>query len=56
MSCNEDTVVERTVELEAPPDDVWNELPGILADPDRVRLDDEVEPGRRLTSSGAGGG
>jgi uncharacterized protein YndB with AHSA1/START domain len=49
MSCNEDTVVERAVELDAPPADVWNELPEILTDPDRVRIDDIVEPDRRLT-------
>ena len=41
--------MERTVELDAPPDVVWHELPETLADPDRVRVDDEVDPGRRLT-------
>jgi uncharacterized protein YndB with AHSA1/START domain len=49
MSCNEDVVVERTVELEAPPDEVWRELPEILSEPDRERIDDVVEPGHRLT-------
>ena len=49
MSCNEGTVVERTVELDASPDEVWDELPETLADPERVRVDDQVDPGRRLT-------
>jgi uncharacterized protein YndB with AHSA1/START domain len=33
MSCNEsDLVVERDLELPAPPDVVWDELPGIVGD------------------------
>ena len=45
MSCNEtDLVVERDLELAAPPDVVWDELPGILGDD--VEL--AAEPGGRL--------
>jgi hypothetical protein len=44
MSCNDqDVTVERHVELPAPPEQVWEELPAILDEPGRVRVDDRVE-------------
>jgi uncharacterized protein YndB with AHSA1/START domain len=52
MSCNDsDVVVERDLELPAPPEVVWEELPGILGD--EVEL--EAEPGGRLHTRGADG-
>jgi uncharacterized protein YndB with AHSA1/START domain len=52
MSCNEtDLVVERELELPAPPAVVWEELPGILGD--EVEL--AAEPGGLLHTSDADG-
>jgi uncharacterized protein YndB with AHSA1/START domain len=52
MSCNEsDLVVERDLELPAPPDVVWDELPGILGD--EVEL--AAVPGGRLHTRDADG-
>ena len=55
--CMTDPRVEREIELDAPPDDVWEEL----ADPDRLGawfgagVDLEVEPGGTGTFSFPGG-
>jgi uncharacterized protein YndB with AHSA1/START domain len=57
MSCNEEDApaevdaltVEREAELPAPPEQVWEELSALFDDDDRVRVDDEMEPARRLT-------
>jgi uncharacterized protein YndB with AHSA1/START domain len=52
MSCNDtDLVVERDLELPAPPAVVWEELPGILGD--EVEL--VAEPGGRLHTRDADG-
>ena len=50
MSCNDqDATVERHVELPVPPEQVWEELPAILDEPGRVRVNDEVDPPNRLS-------
>jgi len=55
MSCNEEragtVAVERHLTLDAPPDDVWRELPGILGD----EVDLEAEPGGVLRAIDADG-
>jgi hypothetical protein len=52
MSCNSDEgplSVEREAELPGTPEEVWEELPGVIDDGSHVRVDDECEPGRRWT-------
>jgi uncharacterized protein YndB with AHSA1/START domain len=50
MSCNEDVSVERTIELPAPPEEVWDALPALFEDDgDRARVVEEREPPHRLT-------
>jgi uncharacterized protein YndB with AHSA1/START domain len=51
MGCEEsdELAVERAAELPASPEEVWEALPELFEDDDRVRVDEEVEPGRRLT-------
>ena len=47
----DDTAVERTEELPASPDEVWDALPALFEDDDEERLRIEIEsvPGERLT-------
>jgi uncharacterized protein YndB with AHSA1/START domain len=42
--------IERTIELPAPPDEVWDALPELFSDDDRrrVRVIDESDPPHRL--------
>ena len=56
MSCSdeetdEETVVERSVELPASPGEVWAELPALLADDEeeRITIVEESVPGERLS-------
>ena len=54
MSCSHDEgegplSVERETELPGTPEEVWDELPDVIDDGSRVRVDDECEPGRRWT-------
>jgi hypothetical protein len=51
VSCNneESVTVERTMELDAPREDVWDALPEMFADDtDRVGVVEEIEVGRRV--------
>lgn len=48
-SCD-DTTVERTEELPATPDEVWDALPALFeGDDERLRIDIDSVPGERLT-------
>ena len=38
MSCDEETQVQRDYEIDALPEDVWDELPAVLDEADRVRV------------------
>jgi uncharacterized protein YndB with AHSA1/START domain len=53
MGCNndhdEELTVERELELDAPVDVVWEELPALFdGDDDRATVVDEIDPARRL--------
>jgi hypothetical protein len=50
MSCsNDDLTVERSVELDAPPEDVWDELlPSLFEGEDRFTVVEESVPAERL--------
>jgi hypothetical protein len=49
MSCNDEAFVEREAEIEAGPDEVWDELGALLDDEGRLRVDEVVEPPHRLS-------
>jgi len=50
MSCSSDDVtVERNVELDAPPEDVWDELPSLFEGEDRFAVVEESVPAERLS-------
>ena len=38
VSCDEETQVQRDYEIDALPEDVWEELPAVLDEADRVRV------------------
>ena len=38
VSCDEETQVQRDYEIDALPEDVWDELPAVLDEADRVRV------------------
>ncbi len=51
VSCNNDELVtvERSIQLDAPSEDVWDALPALFDDDqDRVSVIDELELGRRV--------
>jgi hypothetical protein len=50
MSCSKDDVtVERAIELEASPAEVWEELPALLDDAERFTVVEESVPAERLS-------
>jgi hypothetical protein len=49
MSCDEEVQVQRNYEIEALPEDVWDELPAVLDEADRVRVVEHEEAPHRLS-------
>jgi hypothetical protein len=50
MSCgNDDVTVEREVALDAPPEEVWDELPLMFEGEDRFSVVEESVPAERLS-------
>jgi hypothetical protein len=49
VSCDEETQVQRDYEIDALPEDVWDELPAVLDEADRVRVVEYEDAPHRLS-------